>query len=176
MVGVVLRGDVHIMQEDYWGNRTILARVDPGGLFAEAFSCSQTDELPVSVIAVEKSDVLLVDYKRIITTCSSGCAFHSKLIRNMMQILARNNILLTQKMEHITQRTTREKLFSYLSAQAKRAGSPRFVIPFDRQELADYLSVDRSALSSELGKMRAAGILSFEKNRFEFLQHAGSHR
>ncbi|MDR3053486.1 MAG: Crp/Fnr family transcriptional regulator [Coriobacteriales bacterium] len=168
-VGVVLSGDIHIMQEDFWGNRSILARIEPGELFAEAFSCSQIDTLPVSVVATRPSEVLLVDYKRIITTCSSACTFHASLIHNMLRILARNNIGLTQKMEHITQRSTREKLFSYLSAQAKQAGSNRFCIPFDRQELADYLSVDRSAMSSELGKMRDAGILRFEKNRFELL-------
>jgi CRP-like cAMP-binding protein len=168
-VGVLLSGDVQVMQEDFWGNRTILAHIEPGDLFAEAFSCSQSDSLPISVIATEDSRVMLLDYKRIITSCSSACVFHTRLIRNMMQILARNNIRLTQKMEHITQRTTREKLYSYLSEQAKASGSNSFSIPFDRQELADYLSVDRSALSNELSKMRNQGILQYHKNQFELL-------
>ncbi|GHT78310.1 cyclic nucleotide-binding protein [Actinomycetota bacterium] len=171
-VGIVLKGNVHVMQEDFWGNRTILANIESGGVFAEAFSCSQTNTLPISVIAASAAEVLLLDYQRIITSCSSACAFHTKLIKNMLKILAGNNIRLTQKMEHITQRTTRQKLLSYLSEQAKLAKANKansFYIPFDRQQLADYLSVDRSALSNELSKMRQDGLLLYHKNHFELL-------
>jgi CRP-like cAMP-binding protein len=169
-VGVVLSGSVHVLQEDFWGNRTILAHVGPGGLFAEAFSCAEVDKLPVSVIAAEPSDILFIDYKRIATTCSSACTFHTGLIKNMMHILAQKNVQLTQKIEHVTGRTTRAKLLAYLSAQARKAADNIFEIPFSRQELADYLSVDRSAMSNELCKMRDEGILRFHKNRFELLE------
>ncbi|GHV37380.1 Crp/Fnr family transcriptional regulator [Synergistales bacterium] len=168
-IGVVLFGGVHVVRDDFWGNRTILARVEPGDLFGEAFSCAAVDRLPVSVVSCEKSEILLLDYGRVITACASACAFHSVLVKNMTKILAAKNILLTQKMEHLTRRTTREKLLSFLSAQAKRKGGNSFEIPFDRQELADYLSVDRSAMSASLSKMRDDGILRFHKNHFEIL-------
>ena len=166
-VGIVIRGSVHVVQEDFWGNRSIFAYIVAGGLFGESFSCSKVECPPVTVIAAEDTDVLLVDYRKIITTCSPTCAFHTGLIKNMLQILAADNIMMTQKMEHITKRSTREKLLSYLSLQALQAGKNRFAIPFNRQELADYLAVDRSALSKELGRMRDEGILDFKHNNFE---------
>jgi len=169
LIGVVLTGSVHVIREDFWGSRTIIARIEPGGLFGEAFSCAETEKLPLSVLAAEASDILLIDYRKIITTCSSSCTFHTGLIKNMMQILAEKNIMLTQKMEIITQRTTRDKLLAYFSVQARQAGSNAFEIPFNRQELAEYLSVDRSALSNELSKMRDNGILTFHRSRFELL-------
>ena len=168
-VGVVLSGSVHILQEDYWGNRTILAHISPGGLFGEAFSCAEIDNLPVNVIAAEKSEILLIDYKRIISTCSSACVFHMALIKNMMKMLAQKNIMLTQKMEIITHRTTRERLLAYLSAQAIKAGKSRFTIPFNRQQLADYLSVERSAMSTELSHMQSDGLIRTDRSEFELL-------
>jgi len=168
-VGVVLSGGVHVLQEDYWGNRRILAYIPPSGLFGEAFSCAELDNLPVSVIAAEASEILLMDYKPIVTTCSSACLFHTALIKNMLRLLAQKNIMLTQKMEIITHRTTRERLLAYLSAQALRAGRSRFTIPFNRQELADYLSVERSAMSAELSRMQAEGLLRTNRSEFELL-------
>ena len=168
-VGIVLSGSAHILQEDYWGNRTILAHIPPSGLFGEAFSCAEMETLPVSVIAAEKSEVLLIDYKRIITTCSSSCVFHMALIKNMIKLLAQKNIMLTQKMEIVTRRTTRERLLAYLSTQAIKSGKSSFVIPFDRQQLADYLSVDRSAMSAELSHMQSDHLIRTNKSEFELL-------
>ena len=169
-IGIVLSGNVHIIQEDFWGKRTILSDISPGFLFGESFSCSDEQNMPVSVIASVSSDIMLIDYKKIINNCPSGCAFHSKLIKNMVNILASKNVLLTQKIEFLTQRTTREKLLAYFSMQAQRFGASKFSIPFNRQELADYLSVERSAMSSELSKMRNDGIILFNKNQFELLK------
>ena len=168
-VGIVLSGGVHILQESYWGNRNILAHIPPGGLFGEAFSCAEIDSLPVSVIAIEITEVLLIDYRRIITTCSSSCVFHLVLIKNMLKLLGQKNILLTQKMEIVTRRTTRERLLAYLSVQAIRAGNNRFTIPFNRQQLADYLSVERSAMSAELSHMQSDGLISTKRSEFELL-------
>ncbi|MCP1110776.1 CRP-like cAMP-binding protein [Lachnospiraceae bacterium PM6-15] len=165
-IGIVLQGKAHVIQEDYWGNRTILTDVQAGDLFGEAFSLAEATELPVSVIAGEDSTVLLVDSRRILTSCSSACNFHTRLIRNLMKIIANKNIMLTRKMEHITKRTTREKVLSYLSACALIHGSNTFTIAFNRQEFADYLSVERSALSNTLCKMRDEGIIQFTKNKF----------
>lgn len=166
-VGVVLEGGVDIIQEDYWGNQGILARLGAGELFAEAFALAQVKALPVSVVASEASAVLFLEYGRILRTCSNACAFHERLIANLLSIAAQKNIALTRKVEIVSKRTTREKLLTFLSAQAKRAGSSRFAIHYDRQALADYLAVDRSALSRELSAMRRDGLIAFEKNVFE---------
>lgn len=165
-IGVIISGGVYVLKEDFWGNRTILAKLEEGDLFGEAFACREEEKLPVSVMAVEKSRILFVDYRRIINNCPNTCVFHASLIENMIRILAGKNVMLTQKMEHLSKRTTREKILSYLSAQAVRCGSNVFTIPFNRQELADFLCVERSAMSAELGKMRKEGLLSCEKNRF----------
>lgn len=168
-VGVVLRGSVHVLQEDYLGNRKILAQIEPGNLFAEAFACAEVDSVPVSAAAAGKSEILLIDYRRIVTTCAASCEFHAKLIGNMMRLLAQKNILLTQKMEIVTHRTTRERLLAYLSAQAAECGRKSFAIPFNRQQLADFLSVERSAMSAELSRMQSDGLIRTNKFEFELL-------
>ncbi len=167
--GVVLSGEVQIVQDDYYGNRSILARIGPGNLFGESFACTEIGSLPVGVIATADSELLFIDCRRLATPCAKACAFHGRLIQNMLNIVAMKNIALTQKIEFISKRTTREKLLAYLSAEAKRAGSGRFCIPFSRQELADYLSVERSAMSAELSRLRDDGMLTFHKNEFELL-------
>ncbi|HOQ01922.1 MAG TPA: Crp/Fnr family transcriptional regulator [Acetivibrio clariflavus] len=169
-VGIVLYGSVNIIKEDFWGNRAILTKVQSGEMFGEAFAFANIQKLPVSAVATEKTEVLFVDFGKITTTCSSACLFHSRLIQNILKILASKNIMLTQKLEHIVKRTTREKLLSYLSEQAIKSGSNTFSIPFNRQELADYLSVDRSAMSKELCKLRDEGILEFNKNHFKLVK------
>ena len=116
-VGIVLTGSVHIIKEDFWGNRTIIAKIEAGDIFAETFSCAQVKRLPISVMAAEKSGIMFIDYKKIISTCSSACIFHTRLIQNMLTIIANKNIMLTQKIEYMSKRTTREKLLSYLSEQ-----------------------------------------------------------
>ena len=166
-VGIVLSGAVHIVREDFWGKRTIVGRIECGGLFGEAFACAETEKFPFSVITAEPSDILFVKCNRILTSCPSACEFHTTLIKNLTLILAEKNIALTQKLKHLTQPTTREKLLSYLSEQAQTTHSKTFSIPFNREELADYLSVDRSALSAELSRMRKDGLVRYQKNYFE---------
>ncbi|MDR2158660.1 MAG: Crp/Fnr family transcriptional regulator [Treponema sp.] len=164
--GIVLSGALLVVQDDFWGNRSILERIEPRGLFGTAFVLGGFEKLPVSVTAAAKTEVLVMNGNGIARPCRKTCAFHSRLIRNMMENLARRNVLLVQKIGHITRRSTREKLLSYLSSQALKIGNDSFEIPFNRQELADYLAVDRSAMSSELGRMRDEGLLDFHKNRF----------
>jgi CRP-like cAMP-binding protein len=165
-IGIVLSGLLHIVRDDYWGNRDIVSVVEPGELFAEAFVCGGAEKLPVSVIAAEPSEIMRLDFTRITTVCSSACAFHTRLIQNMISTLAQKNIQLMEKIECLGRRSTRSKVLSYLSACAKRQKSGDVEIPFNRQELADYLSVDRSALSAELCRMRDEGLLTFHKNKF----------
>lgn len=165
-VGIVLSGAVQIVKDDYYGNRSVVASVEPSQLFAEAFSCANVKALPVSVIATENSIVMLIDCKHIITTCSNSCVFHNTLINNLLDVVAHKNLVLNQKIEIMSKRTTREKLMSFLLAQAKKNGSNTFSIPYDRQTLADYLGVERSAMSAEISKLRKEGIIQSNKNNF----------
>lgn len=167
-MGMVLSGSIQIIKEDFGGNRTILAELGPGELFAESFACARVRRLPVTAAASSDSEVLWMDYRRVVSTCPSACPYHTKLIENMLAILASKNLLLNQKIEHLSKHTTREKLLSYLSDQAARRGETEFDIPFNRQELADYLCVDRSALSAELSRMQREGLLHYHRSHFIF--------
>lgn len=165
-VGIILQGSIQIIQEDFWGNRAILTQLEKTDLFGEAFCCAQIDRLPISIITISDCDVLLVDYQKVITSCTSSCLFHHRLISNMLKIIAQKNVGLMEKIQHLMRRGSREKILSYLSGEARRQQSNAFTIPFNRQELADYLSIDRSALSNELSKMRKEGIIDFERSYF----------
>jgi CRP-like cAMP-binding protein len=169
-VGVVLSGCIHLVEDDFWGNRSIVARFEPVESFGEAFSFGEKDYIPISILVAEQSDILLINCNKIISTCSSACMFHQRLIMNIIRNMAQKNNMLMKKIEHITRRTTREKLLSYLSFHARKTKSSVFEIPFNRQELADYLSIDRSAMSQELCRMRDERMLNFNKNKFELLQ------
>ena len=165
-IGLVLSGSVLVVQEDVWGNRKILSRAGGGQSFAAAYACAPGARLNVSVVAETAAVVLFLNVKRVLTVCSSACAHHSRIIRNLLGELANKNLRLGEKVTQISQRTTRAKLLSYLSAEAQRRGTCEFDIPFSRQQLADYLAVERSGLSLELSRLRSEGLLDFHKNRF----------
>ncbi len=165
-IGIVLSGEVQTVLVDYYGNRSIVEESSPSQIFAEEFACADFDSLAVSVIATEPSDVMLIDCSHIIHTCHNSCGFHQRLIFNLMRDLAKKNISFHRRIEVTSKRSTREKLLTYLSLTAKRMGSSHFEIPFDRQELADYLEVDRSGLSAEISKLRREGIIDNKKNVF----------
>lgn len=165
-VGLLVKGTALVIQEDFWGNRNILAKLAPGQLFAESFACAKDPVSGVDVWAEAPSEVLFLDVRRILETCPSSCTFHSRMIRNLLSELAEKNLRFHEKLTHMSQRTIREKLLSYLSYEAQKSGSNAFDIPLNRQQLADYLSVDRSAMSSELSKLKQEGVLSFWKNHF----------
>ena len=168
-LGIVLSGSVQVIREDFYGNRSILARIGPAGLFGESFACAGISSLPVSVVAVEECTALLIDSRRITTTCQNACGFHNRMIFNMMKVVATKNLMLNQKLEITAKRTTREKLMAYLLHQAKLHGSDTFTIPYDRQALADYLEVDRSAMSAEISKLRKDGIIASTRSQFRLL-------
>lgn len=165
-IGLLLYGSVLVIQEDFWGNRNLMSRIVPGQVFAEAFACSPGSVLNVSVTSDEASSVLWLNVRRILTSCPTACSHHSRMIRNLLSDIASKNLRFNEKLTHMCQRTTRDKLMSYLSAEAQRRGISEFDIPFNRQQLADYLSVDRSAMSSALCRLRDDGTLDFDKNHF----------
>ena len=166
---ILVEGKIHIQKDDYWGNRSILSVISVGEMFGEGYAAPESGALLNDVVAVEVSSVIFFDVKRILKTCSSACRFHNMIVQNMFFAISDKNRKLVQKLGHMSGRTTRTKLISYLSEEAKRQGSSSFTVPFNRQQLADYLCVDRSAMSNELCKMRDEGMIKFEKSRFELL-------
>ena len=168
-IGLLLRGTVCIVQEDFWGHSNILAHLNAGELFAETYACLTDLPLSVNVWADSPSEILFLNTQRLLTLCPSACQFHNRLIKNLLTIVCSKNMALTQKIQFIAPRSTREKVLSYLSAQARKNRSASFQIPFNRQQMADFLCVDRSALSAELGRMRRDGLIQFERNHFTLI-------
>ena len=165
-VGLVLAGSALIVQEDIWGNRNILSKAGPGQTFAAAYACAPGSLLNVSVLAETPVTAMFLNVKRVLNVCPSACEHHSRIIRNLLSELAEKNLRFGEKLTHMGQRTTRAKLMSYLSAEAQRRGAVEFDIPFSRQQLADFLAVERSGLSLELGKMKKEGLLDYHKEHF----------
>ena len=163
----ILSGSMHIIDEDFWGNRSIVETMPVDTLFGEAYVFSSMENYLVSVIAAENSTILEIDPIKLFETCSNGCQCHAQLVRNALHIVSEKIVRLTEKLGHVMQRTTREKLLSYLSVCAHKAKKSSFFIPYSRQQLADYLCVDRSALSHELSRMQKLGLLRYHKNYFE---------
>jgi CRP-like cAMP-binding protein len=165
-LGVVLSGTVQVVREDCYGNRSVMTILQPGELFAEVFSLAGLDTMPVSVMAVKDSEVLLLECSRIINYCSDACNFHILMMKNLLQGMAQKNMVLSRKIRYMSQKTTKEKLMAYLSDQAKQQGSTEFVIPYDRQTLADYLGVERSAMSAEISKLKSSGLIDTKGSWF----------
>jgi CRP-like cAMP-binding protein len=168
-LGVVLVGEVRITRTDYYGNRSIVAAVKAPHVFGETFACAEVESLPVDVTADSDCTVLMIAVSRVLNPCCNGCRFHNRIIYNLMKQTASKNLLFHRKLEITSKRTTRDKIMTYLLITAKEQGSNTVTIPYDRQELADYLEVDRSGLSAEISKLRREGVLTAEKNRFTLL-------
>lgn len=168
-IGVLLEGSLHVVQEDREGVRTLMTALESGDHFAEALCCAGVEESPVSVVADKPSVVLMLDYRRILTTCPNGCDFHRKLIENMLFVVARKNLLLQSRVEILGKRSLRRKILALLEGQEKQGGG-NVTLPYNREQLAEFLCVDRSALSHELSRMRAEGLLDYHKNTFRLLK------
>lgn len=166
---VLAEGKLLVQHDDFWGNRSIVNVIRIGEMFGEAYVAPESGPLLNDVIAEEDSIILFFDVKRILTVCSTACRFHSMVVQNLFFAISEKNKNLVQKIGHMSKRSTRAKLLSYLSEEAKRHNSSHFTIPFTRQQLADFLCVDRSAMSNELCKMRDDGLLLFNKNEFHLL-------
>ena len=175
-VGILLSGEAQVVRDDFYGNRTIRAVLSPGELFGETFACAGVERMPVTVEATKDAEVLLIRLRRITETCSNACEFHNRMVMNLLKAIAAKNLQLNRKLEITGRRTTREKLLAYLTAQAGQAGSSRFTIPLDRQGLADYLGVERSALSAEIGRLRREGVLESERSSFRLLKGEAERR
>lgn len=166
-VGLLLSGNALIIQEDLWGNRNVITRLDSGDFFAESFAVIPNTILSVSVVATESCKNMKMDITRMLTVCSSACSSHNRLIHNLVTTLAGKLLVFHDKITHMSKRKTRDKLLSYLSAESFRQNSLSFDIPFDRQQLADFLCVERAAMSVELSKLQKEGLLKTDRSHFE---------
>lgn len=165
-IGLVLSGSVSIENDDVWGNKSILEYVRPGQVFAETYACVPGEPMMVSAVAAENSEILFLDTSHVLHVCASACGFHNKMIRNLLAIASQKNLNLSRRIFHTSSKSIRGRLLSYLSHQSLMNGSREFDIPFNRQQLADYLSVDRSAMSNELSKMQRDGLLKVDRCHF----------
>ena len=169
-IGIILSGEIHILQDDYDGNRSITASIPVGSMFGEAFACAGIRHLPVDIMAVDNCIILYLDSQTLLNSCDgcldNGCSYHHILIRNLLGIVAHKNISLNQKLRCISHKTTKEKLLAYLSQQAKQHNSKDFTINFNRQELADYLGVERSAMSAEISRLVKSGLIDTHRSHF----------
>lgn len=169
-IGITLNGYVHIISEDYQGVRSIIGTMEPSMVFAESFALAQSAYLPVSIVAGSDCTVLLLEAKQVFDQHGNN-ELDNLLIRNLLLTVSKKNTILNERLRNTTHKTTREKLLAYLSSESKRQKSDSFTIPYDRQGLADYLGVDRSAMSSEISKLKKEGILETTRSRFRLLQH-----
>ena len=166
VMGLVLSGSVLILQEDLWGHRNILSKCTAGDFFGEPYAATSGTVLNVNAVAEDDCTLLFLNVKRLLTSCPTACDHHQKLIRNLVSVLANRLLVFNDKITHVSKRSTREKLLSYLSSESVRQASLSFDIPFDRQQLADFLSVERSAMSAELSRMQAEGLIETERSHF----------
>ena len=165
-IGLVLSGSVYIENDDVWGNKRILDKIGPGQIFAETYACVPGEPLMINVVAGEKTNILFLNTEHMLTTCTNACHFHSKVIRNLLELSSQKSLNLSRRIIHTSSKTIRGRLLSYLSFQSTKQGVQEFDIPFNRQQLADYLSIDRSAMSNELSKMQKDGLIEVNKNHF----------
>lgn len=169
VMGLVLSGSVLILQEDLWGHRNILSKCTAGDFFGEPYAATSGAVLNVNAVAEDDCALLFLNVKRLLMSCPTACGHHQKLIRNLVSVLANRLLVFNDKITHVSKRSTREKLLSYLSSESVRQASLSFDIPFDRQQLADYLCVDRAAMSVELSKLQKEGILKTKRRHFELI-------
>ena len=171
--GLILSGTVQMVQEDVWGVRTILMSLGEGEFFGESFACGTQLHATVSFEAQTEVTTVYFPFRRMLTMCGSACAFHQRLIENMVILLADKNARLMTKLEILSKRSLSQKILALLSAEAQKAGSLYFTLPMNRDEMAEYLCVNRSALSRELAGMRDKGLIDFDRNTFRLLRGEG---
>jgi len=168
-IGIILSGAVDMVKEDLWGNKTMLVRMRRDELFGESFACGSDTLSTVTFLAAEETEIMFIPFNKVMHTCTMACAFHHRLVENMVRLIADKNRDLMRKVEVVSKRSIREKLLSYLSIQAQTQNARYFEIPLGRVELAEYLCVDRSALTRELVKMKSEGLIDYDRNCFRIL-------
>ncbi len=168
-IGLVNKGVVHMIKEDYWGNKSIFMIMKSGEIFGESYICSDVLTSNVSFYTSTSCEIIFLPFSRVLKTCERSCQFHNRLIENMVKEIAKKNIQFIEKINILSKRSIREKIMTYLSQLAQITGNSKFILPLGRNELSEYLGVNRSALSRELSQMKKDRIIDFNKDIFEIL-------
>lgn len=169
LMGLVLEGSVTIENNDVWGNRTILSHVGKNQFFAETYGLLANEPMLVDVVANEDCRILFLMIGSLHCDSRTSESWTTKIMRNLLTISAHKNLTLSGRSFHTSPKTIRGRVMAYLNSNAIQKNRTEFDIPFDRQQMADYLNVERTALSKELGKMKAAGLIDYQKQRFTLL-------
>lgn len=165
-IGVLLKGSVYMIKEDIWGGKTILSSIGSGDLFGESFVCGGFSNSTVSFQAMTDCEILLLPFHKVICSCSHTCAFHQQLIENMVKIIARKNVFMLNQIDILSKKTIRERVLAWLSQQTQQSAGRPPVAPMGRTELAEYLCVDRSALTREIAHMEKDGLIRSDQSAF----------
>lgn len=168
-IGLIVSGKVKISRDDFYGNSSLLDEIGEGNIFGEVFLCMEIQESPVTVIAISNCEILFLNFNQMLFTCDNQCPFHTQLIKNMLKIIAQKTLMQNLKIDILSKKGIRERIQTYLFYEMKKAKTTTFEIPFNRKKLAEFLCVDRSALSNELSKMQKEGFILFKKNKFKIL-------
>lgn len=166
-LGLLVSGSLHLLKEDIFGNQQLISHIAPGQIFAEVYACMDQEAFPFCVSAAQDSQVLFLNVRRVLSVCTSSCSFHSRLIQNLLFSLASKNLNLNRKIDYLSHKSIRDRVIAYLSDEAVRQNTGFLKLPFNRQQMADYLCVERSALSKELSRMQEEGLISYRKNEFQ---------
>lgn len=169
-IGIIFTGSIDMIKEDVWGNKTTLVRLKEKELFGETFACGENPLSSVTFLTSSDCEILFIPFTRVMHMCSNSCMFHHQLVENMVSIIASKNRQLMNKVEILSKKNIREKILAYLSFQSQEKGTKYFEIPFGRLELAEYLCVDRSAMTRELNNMKKDGIIDFDRNVFNLIE------
>lgn len=166
-IGIVISGCLRISRVDNFGNDSIVTTITEGNIFAEVFIAANVEISPVTITALEDSVIVFLNYRKLLTTCKNSCPSHVRLTENLLTIIAKKSLYLNKRIEILSKRTMRDKIFTFLEIESK--GKESFIISLNREEMANYLCVDRSALSAELSRMQKDGLIRYVKNEFEIL-------
>lgn len=172
-IGIVLNGSVQIEFDDFWGRKSIINYLEAGDVFAEAYACTANAPMLVNAVAAKNSSVLFISAAQIVAAGADSSPYRQKLLNSLLMIMAQRNLQLSRRMLYTSYKTIRERLLAYLCYLALCSGGSTVAVPFKRQQLADYLHVDRSALSSEISKMQKNGLIKVKRNVFTILQSNG---
>ena len=165
-IGIVLSGTVHMLKEDIWGNRSLLAYMNRGDMFGEIFAVQKKANAGAAFAAASAAEILFLSTEHIMHNCPKNCTCHYQLTQNMFDLIGKKSVSLMEKIEVSSKGSLREKLLAYLSLEAQKQGTRYLEIPLSRTDLAVYLDSNRSAMTRELHKMRDEGLIDYDRNTF----------
>lgn len=168
-IGIILKGEAAVSKENAAGGRVVLTLLGQGDIFGEMAAFSNRPKWPATVQAQEHCEVFFLPAEKIVGGCEKACPWHRTLIRNLLGLISERALMLNKKVEYLTIKSMRGKISTFLLEQYRRTGDKNILLPFNRNELADFLNVSRPSMSRELCKMRDEGVIDFHLSAFRLL-------